>query len=96
MQLTITESALDWYKREMSLSAGSHIRFFARYGENMNSIQAGFSLGMALEEPKEPTVQVVNNGITFFIEKEDEWYFDNQDLTIIYNDAYDEIEFQYN
>lgn len=95
MKLLITDSALEWYKREMELSAGDFVRFYARYGGDSN-IQAGFSLGMAVEKPKNPIIQVMNDGIAFYVEQEDEWYFDNLNLTVTYNDKSNEIEFKYN
>lgn len=95
MQLMITEAALEWYKREMGLAKGDFVRFYARYG-GVSNLQAGFSLGMMVEKPTEPTIQVMNDGITFFVEREDEWYFDNHDFTVAYNDQRDELEFQYN
>ncbi len=95
MQLMITKAAFEWYKREMELAEGDFVRFYARYGGESN-LQAGFSLGMMVEKPIEPTIQVMNNGITFYVEREDEWYFDNHDLTVAYNDQRDELEFQYN
>ncbi|HHW38622.1 MAG TPA: hypothetical protein GXX18_15525 [Bacillales bacterium] len=95
MQLMITKAAVDWYKREMELAEGDFVRFYARYGGESN-LQAGFSLGMIVEKPTESTIQVVNDGITFYIECEDEWYFDNHNLTVAYNNQRDEVEFHYN
>lgn len=95
MKLMITEAALEWYKREMDLSEGDFVRFFARYGGESN-LQAGFSLGMMVGSPSKPTIEVMNDGITFYVEREDEWYFDNHNLTVAYNDQRDELEFQYN
>lgn len=95
MQLMITKAALEFYKREMELTDGDFIRFYARYGGESN-LQAGFSLGMMVEKPTEPTIQVMNDGITFYVERDDEWYFDNNNLTVTYNDQRDELEFQYN
>lgn len=94
MQLLITKPALEWYKRELDLTDGGFVRFYARYGGN-STIQAGFSLGMMVEKPTEPSVQVKNDGITFYVEREDEWYFDDHDLTVTYNENEDEIEFRY-
>jgi len=95
MEIMITKAALEWYKREMELSTGDFVRFYARYGGD-STIQAGFSLGMTMEKPKDPTIRVVSDGITFYVEREDEWYFDHHNLTVSYNDHHDEIEFQYN
>ncbi|WP_458413166.1 HesB/YadR/YfhF family protein [Schinkia sp. CFF1] len=94
-QLMISKAALEWYKREMELLEGDCVRFYARYGGE-SDLQAGFSLGMMVEKPKEPIIQVMNDGITFYVERDDEWYFDNHNLTVTYNETYDEIEFQYN
>ncbi|WLR52574.1 HesB/YadR/YfhF family protein [Bacillus tianshenii] len=94
MKLEITEEALQWYKEEMDLEKGDHVRFYARYGGS-SSIQSGFSLGVSLEKPVEPFVTAEQDGITFFVEDKDAWYFDNYNLYVKYNEAYSEVEFEY-
>lgn len=94
MQIKISNEALNWYTEELDLKSGSQVRFFARYG-GQSPIQKGFSLGIVEEAATTPAVAVNYNGITFFIEESDVWYFDGHDLTVDFNDDINEPEFKY-
>lgn len=93
MKIHVTEAAMLWFQREMNIEEKDFIRFFARYGGH-GTIQSGFSLGMNKEqEPSEIGAQTELAGVTFYIAKDDLWYFDQHDLTVTHNDKKDEIEF---
>ncbi|MEC5186442.1 HesB/YadR/YfhF family protein [Geobacillus thermodenitrificans] len=93
MNITITKKAFDWYKRELGLKPGDAIRLFARYG-GCSTVQKGFSLGIAKDEPAgEPAAQTTVDGVTFFVEDSDQWYFDGHDLTIDLDEKGDEPVF---
>lgn len=94
MKITVTNEALEWFKNELMLKPGDNVRFFVRYGGH-STIQEGFSLGMNMDRPKEAAVQTEKEGITFFIESEDTWYFKDLDLKIVLNEKKQEIEFEY-
>ncbi|BAU26391.1 uncharacterized protein YneR [Aneurinibacillus soli] len=92
MTLTIEPTALDWFRSEMSVQKGEFVRFFVRMG-GCSTAQTGFSLGVAKEAPKEIGISATIDGITFYMEKEDTWYLNEQDLRVSYNSSRDEIEF---
>ena len=92
MKMTITKPAMNWFKREMELSEGDTLRFFVRVG-GCSTVQDGFSLGMTVEAPAEPALSVQEEGITFFVEEKDIWFFENQDFTVKFSRNKDEIEF---
>ncbi|MFJ5671622.1 HesB/YadR/YfhF family protein [Bacillus safensis] len=94
MKLTIKEDALNWYKDELDLEKGDQVRFFVRYG-GCSNVQKGFSLGVTKDEPQNAGATAEIEGITFFIEESDIWYFDNHDLHIDYNESVKEPEFHY-
>ncbi|WP_332694656.1 HesB/YadR/YfhF family protein [Halalkalibacter lacteus] len=95
MNIQITKPALQWFKDELDIKEeGEYIRFFARYG-GCGSIQSGFSLGVSQEQPSIIGSQEVVDGITFFIEEEDLWYFKGLDLKVKYSRKNEEIEFVY-
>ncbi|WP_342500880.1 HesB/YadR/YfhF family protein [Bacillus sp. FSL K6-4563] len=94
MKLTIKEDALNWYKDELDLEKGDQVRFFVRYG-GCSNVQKGFSLGVAKDEPQNAGATAKIEGITFFVEESDIWYFDNHDLHIDYNESVKEPEFHY-
>lgn len=68
MNITLTDDALQWFKREMEVETGDTIRFYARYGGS-SPFHEGFSLGMTREEPIEVGIQSTIDGITYYIEE---------------------------
>ncbi|OZM56218.1 hypothetical protein CIB95_12390 [Lottiidibacillus patelloidae] len=92
MNITITKPALQWFKREIDLTEGEGVRIFARYG-GCGDVQTAFSLAVTKAEPLDAVAQTIEDGITFFIEQQDSWYFDGKSLTIKYSRKYEEIEY---
>lgn len=81
MKLHVSSRAAQWYKEEMDLSEGSFIRFYVRYG-GFSQLQKGFSLAVSMEEPIDPVVKTETDGVIFYIEEKDLWYFDNRDVEV--------------
>ncbi|MDQ0220478.1 hypothetical protein ELQ35_14015 [Peribacillus cavernae] len=95
MNLVISDEAANWYKDEIGLKNGDKVRFFARYGGS-SKVQSGFSLGVSIEnETRNIGVETNKQGIIFYIEEEDFWYFDGHDLSVEFNSTADEPEFEY-
>ncbi|HZG60038.1 MAG TPA: HesB/YadR/YfhF family protein [Anoxybacillus sp.] len=94
MKIIIKPKALEWYKEDLDLKQGDFVRFFARYG-GCSNVQKGFSLGINKESPLSPGVQTVIDGITFFIEESDMWYFDQHDLIVDFDEQWGEPVFLY-
>ncbi|MBB6452802.1 uncharacterized protein YneR [Salirhabdus euzebyi] len=94
MKLQVEERAVNWYKEELELEENDYLRFFVRYG-GVGGIVPGFSLGVSPSKPVDPIAEVTENGITFYVEQKDEWYFDNTDLVVNFDEALDEPIFDY-
>ncbi|WP_071395048.1 HesB/YadR/YfhF family protein [Bacillus tuaregi] len=94
MNISVSNEALEWYMNELDLKEGDFIRFYARYGGS-SQIQKGFSLGISTESPDIFGTKVTINGITFYIEEKDLWYFDGHNLEIEYNSVLKEPEFRF-
>lgn len=94
MNITVQKEAVDWYKREMGIKEGDSVRFFARYG-GFGNLQSGFSLGISKDQPSNPGSTASVEGVNFFIEHDDLWYFDGHDLIVSYNEKLNEPEFSY-
>ncbi|AIE59935.1 hypothetical protein BMMGA3_07625 [Bacillus methanolicus MGA3] len=92
LKIQISDEAAAWYKDEMFLKEGDFVRFFARYG-GCSTVQQGFSLGVSNEEPIDIGAETKKDGITFYIEEKDLWYFDENDLLIEFNSKLGEPEF---
>ncbi|MFC4356236.1 HesB/YadR/YfhF family protein [Chryseomicrobium palamuruense] len=94
MKITVTEDAMNWFQTEMEAISGESIQFYARYGGS-SKLHEGFTLGLTKSEPDEVGVSLEQQGIRFFIEEQDLWYFDNHDLIVNLNEDRHEIEFDY-
>jgi len=94
VEIIISEDAMQWFKEEMEATAGENVRFFVRYGGS-SKLQPGFSLGVTKDQPLESAVETTHDGITFFIEKSDVWYFDEHNLHVTVNDQLNELAYAY-
>ncbi|WP_174733417.1 HesB/YadR/YfhF family protein [Mesobacillus harenae] len=94
MQINVSKEAAAWYKEELNLQDGSFVRFFVRYGGH-SAIQKGFSLGISTDIPEDLGAETEQNGITFYIEEKDLWFFDGHDLAVNFNAQREEPEFDY-
>ncbi|WP_046176131.1 HesB/YadR/YfhF family protein [Domibacillus indicus] len=94
MKIEITNQAKKWFEEEMQVKKGGFVRFYVRYGGS-SPLHEGFSLGAAKDEPIEPDVTVSYDGITYFVEEKDVWYFDGHDLKVGFDDALQEPAYEY-
>ncbi|SIS37345.1 HesB/YadR/YfhF family protein [Salimicrobium flavidum] len=94
MNITVTEEAASWYKDELDLEENDNLQFYVRYG-GVGGLQPGFSLGIKVDTPYEAVAETSVEGITFYIEKSDEWYFDNHSLHVSYDEQWEEPAMSY-
>ncbi len=94
MEIRLSEKALNWFKQEMEVEKGDFIRFYARYGGS-SPFHEGFSLGMTREQPHEIGIESVMEDIHFYIEKSDEWFFNDHHLVVDVADSSDELTYSY-
>ncbi|MCR2822890.1 HesB/YadR/YfhF family protein [Lederbergia panacisoli] len=94
MEIHLTDKAAEWFHDEMYLTKGDYVRFYVRYGGS-SPIQQGFSLGVNKEEPIDVGILYERDGINYFIENRDTWYFDGHDLYVDYNQKLDEPLYEY-
>lgn len=94
LKILIANEAMEWFKEEMEAEAGDYIRFYARYGGS-SPFHEGFSLGMNRESPHEIGVETVLDDVHFYIEKADEWFFNEHDLHVSVDAALNELKYEY-
>ncbi|UOR12599.1 HesB/YadR/YfhF family protein [Halobacillus amylolyticus] len=94
MNLHVTEAAAKWYENELDIEGETSIRFYVRYG-GVGGLQPGFSLAIREDVKQEPIASTKVNQIEYFVEEDDEWYFDNLSLKVLLNEKWDEPEFEY-
>lgn len=89
MKIELTPAAIKWFENEVGVSPESGVRFLGKvYGET--NVHEGFSVGMAVGQPEDALVKEVINGVSYFIEKNDEWFFSGYDLHVDFNAEKDE------
>ncbi|PGR70536.1 HesB/YadR/YfhF family protein [Bacillus cereus] len=94
MRISIDRKALQWFQEELRIKHGESVRFTVRYGGD-SSIQPGYSLGVVAEKPDGEILSVEKEGIIFFVDSDDLWYFQNYDLFVSYHEEMEEIQFNY-
>ena len=94
MNIVITDEAFKWFMKEMELEPGNYVRFYARYGGS-SPFHEAFSLGMNREIPHEIGVETIIDGVHFYIEKADEWFFNGHDLHVLVDPTLDELTYDY-
>lgn len=95
MKLTITPQAQEWFKRELELAEGQGIKFYGKvYGKTQ--VHDGFSVGMSVDIPESPLIEENVNGMMFFVEESDEWFFKGYDLVVDYDKELDEPRYEFN
>jgi len=92
MDIHVTTDAAKWYREELSITTTGFVRLFPRYG--FGGHIPGFSIGINQENPENISASVVVEDVTFYVEAEDSWYFDDTEkLTIELNKKLNEPEF---
>lgn len=94
MHIKLSKQAIEWFRQEMEAENGDYIRFYARYGGS-SPFHEGFSLGMNREQPHEIGIETVVDDIHFFIEKSDEWFFNEHHLIVNVDETTDELSYSY-
>lgn len=95
MELTITPQAAAWYKDELLLEKGDSVRIYGKYGGATN-VHVGFSTGIDVTTPHHPLITKDIDGINFFTEAGDDWFFAEYHLTIDLDDKLKEPTYIYN
>ncbi|SFE96969.1 HesB/YadR/YfhF family protein [Alteribacillus iranensis] len=95
MEIQISPSAIQWFINEINLQPGDTVKFFAKYGGS-SPIQSGFSLGFSTNDtPIRIGSRLKKEGILFFVEESDLWYFNGYHLYVDYNEDMEELTFSY-
>ncbi|WP_416151281.1 HesB/YadR/YfhF family protein [Salipaludibacillus sp. HK11] len=94
MNINVSDEAVKWFEKELELDSGDQVQFFVRYG-GCGDFQSGFSLGVTVKAPDEEAVSIEKDGILFYVEKKDEWYFDGHSLVVNYNEDIQEITYDH-
>lgn len=79
--IKIENNAYTWFESEFDVPKPFSIRLYPQYA-GFGEKNKGFSLAFSLEEPNLAESKQEINGITFFVESNDTWFFDEIDVSI--------------
>ena len=82
MKIEITDAASKWFHEEMGLSDGNGVRFYGKvYGKT--PVHDGFSLAITRDDhPEELYTETDKDGVKYFVDEGDEWFFKGYDLGV--------------
>jgi uncharacterized protein YneR len=90
MMISIDEKAFSWFNKEFELSKPFSIRMFPQYA-GLGEKHKGYSLAFSAETPTNAGFTKEINGITFYVEGNDIWFFDDTE-TYLSLDPKDELK----
>jgi uncharacterized protein YneR len=94
MFISIDERAASWFTREFQFNKPFSIRMFPQYA-GFGRKHKGFSLAFSAEKPTNPGYTNVANGITFFIEVNDVWFFEDTETCLTIDNFSNELMVYY-
>lgn len=96
MKISIDQRADEWFKNNVGLLTGFGIRFKPMlYGTS--PIRETYALAFETNQPigKLAVKFMSKHNILFYVEADDEWFFDGHDLHIAYDEQLDEPKYKY-
>lgn len=95
MKLIVTDAASKWFQDEVGVKSGNGVRFFGKvYGKT--PVHDGFSLGMTRDDRKlSAAVETVKDGVRYFVDGQDEWFFKGLDFKVDYDEQTDGPKYEY-
>lgn len=92
MKITISEKAQKWFESELGITEGKGVRFLGKvYGDTQ--VHEGFSVAIDVDKPTDPMGITEVNGIPYFAESGDEWFFSGYDLEVGFDEKHGEPEY---
>jgi uncharacterized protein YneR len=91
MLLSIDESAAKWFTKEFEANKPLNVRMFPQY-DGFGEKHKGFSLAFSAEAPSNIGYIKEINGINFYVEGNDVWFFEDTETCLFFNDQINEIQ----
>jgi uncharacterized protein YneR len=76
MMISIDEKAYSWFAKEFEFEKPYSIRMFPQYA-GFGEKHKGYSLGFSIEAPTNAKYLKEINGVTFYYEENDAWFFND-------------------
>ncbi len=94
MFLFIDEKATSWFTKEFEISKPISIRLFPQYA-GFGQKNKGFTLAFSAEQPANVGFFKEIDEITFYVEGNDVWFFEDTETYLSVNDLLEEIQITY-
>ncbi|NHM31805.1 HesB/YadR/YfhF family protein [Neobacillus terrae] len=94
MLISIDEKALVWFTDEFGINRPFYIRMFPQYA-GFGEKHKGYSLAFSAEVPANACFIHEQNGITFYIEGSDTWFFEDTNTSLSYDERIKELLVKY-
>ncbi|AIM17333.1 MULTISPECIES: HesB/YadR/YfhF family protein [Neobacillus] len=95
MLITIDEKAVSWFAMEFDYTKPFHIRLYPQYA-GFGKKHKGYSLAFSTESPTNPAFTKEVNGIIFYFEENDLWFFEDTETHLSFNPLQNELQVTYN
>ncbi|MEH7544765.1 MULTISPECIES: HesB/YadR/YfhF family protein [Bacillaceae] len=94
MFISIDEKAALWFTKEFEMNKPISIRLFPQYA-GFGEKNKGYSLAFSIEQPADAGYAQEMNGITFYVEGNDVWFFKDTETYLSVDEALEEIQITY-
>jgi uncharacterized protein YneR len=81
MIISIDEKAYSWFAKEFEFEKPFSIRMFPQYA-GFGEKHKGYSLGFSIETPTNAKFTKEINGVNFYYEENDAWFFDDTETCL--------------
>jgi uncharacterized protein YneR len=86
MIISIDERAFAWFTKEFEMKESLSIRMFPQYA-GFGQKNKEFCLGFSAEMPTNANYKQEINGVTFYFEENDAWFFNETETYLSINEA---------
>ncbi|MCL6571667.1 MAG: hypothetical protein K6T88_08270 [Bacillus sp. (in: Bacteria)] len=94
MIISIDERATTWFTSEFEFNKPFSIRMFPQYA-GFGQKHKGYSMAFSAEKPANIGFTKEINGITFFVEGSDVWFFEDTETTLSVDNLLNELQVTY-
>ncbi|MED4227591.1 hypothetical protein [Neobacillus cucumis] len=94
MFISIDEKAASWFTKEFENSYPIGIRLYPQYA-GFGEKNKGFSLAFSAEQPANIGYAQKMNGITFYVDENDTWFFEETETYLSFNEDMKEIQISF-
>ncbi|TDM04186.1 HesB/YadR/YfhF family protein [Macrococcus carouselicus] len=81
MKINLDDKAQQWFQEELALSDDMAIKFYPRYGGDLQ-LKQGIGIAFTVEHLPADSYHETVGGLTYFVDSKDTWYFEDDTLNV--------------